>query len=114
MIGNKVFLFVACCLLGGVGGAVGSVVGHSAGRAGLWIGGIVGGILGSVAATALARSRHWLSASQFPLAAIGASLGFLCAAAIAVNTLGSPVGPVLSTILIGVGGVLGARVHRDP
>jgi hypothetical protein len=108
-----VFLFIACCLLGGLGGALGSVVGHAAGHSGLWVGGIIGGILGSVAATALARNRHWLTAAQFPAAAIGASLGFLAAAAIAVNTLGSPVGPVLSTTLIGIGAVLGTRLRRE-
>jgi hypothetical protein len=110
---TSVFLFIICCFLGGLGGALGSVIGHAAGQSGLWIGGIVGGILGSVAATALARGRHWLTAAQFPAAAIGASLGFLGAAAIAVNTLGSPIGPVLSTTLIGIGAVLGARLRRE-
>jgi hypothetical protein len=35
-------------------------------------------------------------------------VGFLLAAAIAVRTLSSPVGPVLSTLLIGTGALVGA------
>ena len=108
-----VLLFVVSCLLGGLGGALGSMVGHAAGQAGLWIGGVVGGILGSIAGVGIARSRGWVSASQFPHAAIGASVGFLVAAVIAVNTLSSPIGPVLSTMLIGAGALLGASRHRD-
>jgi hypothetical protein len=41
---------------------------------------------------------------------MGAAAGFSLAAAIAVNTLGSPIGPILSTALVGVGAVLGARL----
>jgi hypothetical protein len=101
-------LFLVSCLLGGFGGALGSIVGHAAGQRGLWIGGVIGGILGSVAAAAIARRRRWLTAAQFPSAAVGASIGFLIAAAIAVHTLSNPVGPVLSTTLIGIGALLGA------
>jgi hypothetical protein len=103
-------LFVVSCVMGGLGGALGSIVGHAAGPRGLWIGGIVGGILGAIAGVAIARQRHWLTAAQFPAAAVGASVGFLLAAAIAVNTLSSPVGPILSTGLIGLGALLGARI----
>jgi hypothetical protein len=109
---STVLLFLITCLLGGLGGAIGSMVGHAAGQTGLWIGGIVGGVLGSVGAVAVARHRRWLSPAQFPTAAAGASIGFLLAAAIAVNTLGSPIGPVLSTTLIGVGALVGARARQ--
>lgn len=106
------FLFLISCLLGGLGGALGSVVGHAAGQTGLWIGGIVGGLLGSIGAAAIARGRQWLTAAQFPWAALGASIGFLVAAAIAVNTLSSPLGPICSTTLIGIGALLGAARRR--
>src|SRR4029079_14141659 len=99
----RVLLFVVSCLLGGLGGALGSIVGHAAGQVGLWVGGVVGGSVGSIAGVGIARARHWVSASQFPAAALGASVGFLVAAAIAVHTLSSPIGPVLSTMLIGAG-----------
>src|SRR5215213_3320910 len=94
-------LFVVSCVLGGLGGAVGSIVGHAGGQVGLWIGGVVGGLLGSLAAVAIARRREWLTAAQLFPTAVGASIGFLVAAAIAVNTLSSPLGPLLSTTIIG-------------
>jgi len=105
-------LFVVSCFLGGLGGALGSIVGHAAGQTGLWIGGIVGGVLGSVAGVAVGRWRGWLTAYQFPTAAVGAAIGFLLAAAIAVKTISNPIGPLFSTLLIGAGALLGARVRR--
>jgi len=108
-----VLLFLVSCVLGGLGGAVGSIVGHAGGPLGLWIGGIVGGLLGSIAAVAIARSRRWLTPAQFFPTAIGASIGFLVAAAIAVNVLGSPLGPILSTTMIGLGAILGASRRRE-
>jgi hypothetical protein len=44
--------------------------------------------------------------------AIGAMIGFLTAALIAVNTLSSPIGPVTSTLLTGVGGLAGGAWAR--
>ena len=108
----KVLLFVVSCVLGGLGGALGSIVGHAAGQPGLWIGGVIGGLLGSIAGVAIARRRRWLTDAQFGTTALGASGGFLIAAAIAVNTLSSPIGPVLSTALIGVGALIGASGRR--
>jgi len=108
---THLLLFVVSCLLAGIGGALGSIVGHAAGNTGLWVGGVVGGLLGAVAAAAVARWRGWIAPSQFAATAVGASVGSLLAAAVAVNTLSSPVGPVLSTALVGLGALIGARVR---
>jgi hypothetical protein len=108
----RIYLFLTSCVLAGLGGALGSVIGHGAGQRGLWVGGIVGGAMGAVAATAVARARGWIQPSQFGATAIGTCAGFLAAAAIAVNTLSSPIGPLLSTGLVGVGALLGAHVSR--
>jgi hypothetical protein len=86
---------------------------HAAGRVGLWIGGVVGGVLGSIAAAALGRARGWIAPAQFWGAAIGGTVGFLLAAFVAAKTLGSPVGPVLSTLLIGLGSLIGATLRRS-
>ena len=111
---TRLLLFVVACLLAGIGGALGSIVGHAAGPRGLWVGGVVGGLLGAVAAAAIARARRWIAPSQFARTAVGASVGFLLAAAVAVNTLSSPIGPVLSTVLVGLGALLGSRgASRD-
>jgi len=105
-------LFFFSCLLGGLGGALGSIVGHAAGPAGLWVGGAIGGLLGSIAAVALARTRHWITDAQFLPTAFGAGIGFVLAAAIAVNTLSTPLGPLLSATLVGVGALVGASRRR--
>jgi len=107
-------LFVVSCILGGLGGAVGSMVGHAAGSKGVWVGGVIGGLLGAVAAAAVARARKWIEPSRFGTTAIGAAVGFILAVAIAVNTLSSPIGPILSTALIGIGAVVGARFRVTP
>ena len=103
-------LFVLASLLGGLGGALGSMVGNSVGKTGLWIGGVVGGLLGAAGAVAVAKGRSWIAASQFRATALGAMAGFLAAVAVAVNTLSSPVGPILSSGLTGIGALLGARL----
>jgi hypothetical protein len=46
--------------------------------------------------------------------ALGATVGFACAVLIAVNTLHTPVGPILSTLLVGVGGLVGRRLSKAP
>jgi len=101
-------LFFVACALGGVGGALGSIVGHAFGKGGLWAGGILGGLLASMLAARIALWRHWIVRSQFWPVALGAAVGFGVACAIAVNTLSSPVGPIMSTLFIGAGAVIGS------
>ena len=107
-------LFVLACVLGGIGGFLGSVVGGAFGRTGLFVGGAVGGILIAPLAARIAVWRQWLEPSRFPGAAIGAAIGFAAAAALAVSTMSSPVGPILSTMLVGTGAVVGARWGSSP
>jgi hypothetical protein len=105
---NALLLFLLTTALGGIGGAGGSIIGNAAGRIGLFAGGLTGGVLGSILAARIAVARGWLPRARFRGAAAGAAIGFLLAASIAVNTLSSPVGPVLSTLLIGLGALAGA------
>ncbi|AHG93729.1 hypothetical protein J421_6194 (plasmid) [Gemmatirosa kalamazoonensis] len=105
-------LFVVSCLLGGLGGAVGSIVGHAFGTRGLYVGGIVGGLLAALLTAALAVWRRWVARDRYWATAAGAAAGFLAAALVAVNTLSSPVGPVLSTALIGIGALVGGGFVR--
>jgi hypothetical protein len=74
---------------------------------GLWIGGVLGGLLGALVSVAVARRLGWIARDRFGATAAGAMIGFLVAAAIAAKTLSSPVGPVLSTSLVGIGALLG-------
>ncbi len=104
---NRAALFFVACALGGVGAALGSMVGHAFGKGGLWAGGILGGLIASMLIARIAVWRDWIVRSQFLPTAFGAAIGFLAACAVVVNTLSSPIGPVLSTLLIGAGAVLG-------
>lgn len=103
-------LFLLLIAAGGAGGMAGSIVAAAAGKRGLFIGGFVGGLIAAPLASYLAARLRWIDPRQVKGTALGAALGFLAAAIIAINTLSSPVGPVLSTLLIGAGGLLGRRL----
>ena len=106
---RALFLFLLGCVLPGIGGAVGSIVGHGFGTTALWAGGVVGGILASMAVAWSAARLHWIGPAQRGSTALGTAIGFLIAAAIATRTLSSPVGPILSTGVAGLGAVIGSR-----
>ena len=106
---SGILLFFTAILLGGLGGLLGSIVGNAFGKTGLFAGGVVGGLVAAPATGLIAAARGWVGRSEWAGVAVGAAFGFLLAAGIAVNTLSSPVGPILSTIVIGAGALLGAR-----
>jgi O-antigen/teichoic acid export membrane protein len=105
---NRVALFLVASVLGGFGGALGSIVGKAFGKGGLWVGGVLGGLLASMLVARIALWRHWIVRSQFRPTVLGAATGFLVACVVAVKTLSSPIGPLISTLLIGAGAVLGS------
>ena len=105
---SRVLLFLTAMVLGGVGGFVGSVLGNAGGKRMLFVGGFIGGVLIAPLTARIAVWRGWVAPDRAMWTAIGAAIGFVLAATIAVNTLSSPIGPVLSTLLIGFGAVLGA------
>ena len=101
------------CFLGGLGGFLGSIVGAAfGGKTALFVGGFVGGIAIAPLSARVALWRHWIEAHQYWPTAIGAALGFVAAALVAVNTLSSPIGPILSTLLTGVGALLGRQMAK--
>jgi hypothetical protein len=106
---KHVRLFVFLVFAGGLGGLLGSVVGNAFGKRALFIGGFVGGAFLTWIAARLAGRWGWIPRPQLTGVSIGATLGFLVAATIAINTLSSPIGPVLSTLAVGLGGFLGGR-----
>ena len=106
-------VFVFLTIAGGLGGFLGSVIGAAFGeQRALFIGGFIGGPIVCALAAWLAGRLGWIPLVEVRGTAIGAAVGFLVAATIAVNTLHSPVGPVLSTLCVGTGGLLGAWVSR--
>ena len=74
----------------------------------LYVGGVIGGLVMSVVAARVGVWRGWARREHATRTALCAGAGFLLAALIAANTLSSPIGPVLSASLVGLGAVLGA------
>lgn len=107
---TRVYVFVITSLLAGLGGALGSIVGNAFGKPGLWVGGVLGGLAGVAAAVAIAKGRRWITPGQVRFTTAGGMIGFLIAAGIAVNTLSSPVGPIFSSAIPGIGALLGAHL----
>ena len=107
-MGSRILLFLTATILAGLGGALGSILGNAGGPGMLRVGGIIGGLLMSFLAARIGVWRGWVPREHAGRTAIFAGAGFLLAAAIALNTLSSPVGPVLSAGLVGLGAVLGA------
>jgi hypothetical protein len=110
---NKLALFVTASIIGGLGGFVGSVLGNAFGRGGLFAGGFIGGALLAPVTAWVARRHGWIEPPQFWPVAAGAGVGFLAAATLAVNTLSSPVGPLIATTLTGLGALAGTRISRN-
>jgi hypothetical protein len=81
------------------------------GKQALFAGGILGGLIASPIACFLAARLRWIDPAHTKAMALGAAGGFLAAMAVAVNTLSSPVGPLLSPLLVGVGGLAGRYLH---
>ena len=97
---------------GGAGGVLGSMIGAAFGKTALFAGGVIGGVVATPVAVWLASRFGWIDRQAVKLTAVGATLGFLAAATIAVNTLSSPIGPILSTLLVPIGGWIGERASR--
>jgi hypothetical protein len=107
-------LFFLLATAGGAGGFLGSILGAALGIRGLFAGGVLGGLIASACAAMVAGRLKWIDRAEVPGTAVGAAVGFLAAAAVAVNTLSSPLGPMLSTLLVGAGGLIGRRVRSNP
>lgn len=111
---NLLKLFLLMVLLGGAGGALGSMAGSALGRGGVIGGGLLGGAALVVAAGFLSARWHWVTPPQRLWTIVGGVLGFAVASLVTLSTLSSPIGPILSTVLIGIGAVLGAFVGASP
>ena len=109
---KDVLLFMLLVAAGGAGGLGGSIVGSYFGPTGLFIGGACGGLIAAPLAALLAARLGWLARPERGLTALGAALGFAAAATVAVLTIQSPVGPLLSPLLVGLGGFIGRALAR--
>jgi hypothetical protein len=109
---RETFLFVLFVVAGGLGGLLGSIAGSYFGSSGLFTGGVLGGLVAAPSAAWLAARVGWLDRRELPDTAAGAALGFAAAATVALLTIQSPVGPLLSPLLVGLGGFAGRTIAR--
>lgn len=108
MTRKSLMLFVLVSFLAGVATFLGSVLGHFFGKGGLYAGAIIGGIAGVIVAVQIAFRRGILGRKRVAGATIGGILGLILAAEIATRNLSTPIVPLASILLIGLGSVFGA------
>lgn len=108
MTRKSALLFLLVSGFAGVLTFLGSAVGHLLGTTGVFAGAIVGGIIGVFVAARIAVSRKILGPKRFAGATIGGVLGLILAAEIATHNMSTPVVPLASILLIGLGAVFGA------
>jgi hypothetical protein len=108
---KRVFLFFASTIVTGAFAAIGSMIGHFFGsHLAVMLGGIFGGLFGAILSARIAVRLKWIANEDFYPTTFGAEIGFLAAAFIAMKTLSTPIGPLLSSLLIGVGAVIGSLI----
>ena len=103
---------LACWLVTGFGAAVGSILGNAAGPLGLKIGAILGGVLCLLLAVTASARLGWLPARERTAAFLGGLAGFAVAVPITLSNMHTPLIPVASCALAGVGALLGAGFAR--
>jgi len=112
MTRKSALLFVLVCGFAGIATFLGSVVGHFFGTTTVYAGAIIGGVSGIFVANRTAVSRQIPGPKRFWVATIGGILGLILAAEIATHNMASPVVPLASILLIGLGAVFGAASRQ--
>jgi len=113
MFWKRIWLFFLTCGASGLLTVVGSMGGHAFGRTVLFVGAVVGGIIGIALAGLIARRLRLIDHRSYLPAVIGGTIGYVLAAVIAVNNLHTPVVPILSVSLVGLGAVAGSLTGRN-
>lgn len=108
MTRKSMLFFLLVSFIAGVGLFLGSVLGNAVGKTGLYAGAIIGGIAGVAVATRIAVKRGILGRKRIWPATIGGVLGLILAAEIATRNMSTPIVPLASILLIGLGAIFGA------
>ena len=109
---KALFLFLIVCVSAGIVAFVGSVLGGAIGQTQLFIGGIIGGLVGVVIGGWIAQRRRLINENELKSTIIGGCVGFIIATVIALNNLHTPVIPLLSTSLTGIGTLIAVGIKR--
>lgn len=114
---KNVWLFLLTSVPTGLMAAAGSILGGKVGgQPGLFVGAVVFGILGVILEVTLARRLRLLAPERYRPALLGGVLGFALAAPAAVfgsQWLSSPLIPIASVALVGLGVLVASRPRRQ-
>ena len=113
MVWKRIWLFGLTYGVSGLLTVLGSIGGHAFGRTGLSVGAFVGGIIGIALAGLLARRLRLIDHRSYLPVVIGGIIGYVFAAVIAVCNLHTPLVPILSVSLVGLGAVAGSFTGRN-
>lgn len=94
----------------GAAAVLGSVLGAAVNHAGLFIGALLGGLIGVWVAVRLSKSLRFIEANEIRPGILGGCIGFLLAAPLAAANAHTPVIPVLSVGLVGLGALVSAKI----
>jgi len=101
-----------CWLMTGLATVGGSILGNAGGPTGLKAGAVLGGIIGLLIAIGIAKRLAWIPPAEIRGGFVGGLIGFAVAIAITLSNMDTPVAPVMSTGLVGVGVLIGAGFAR--
>ncbi len=107
---RRIGIFVATWVATGFVAVLGSAAGSAFGPRGLVVGALFGGVLGCMAAVWGISRLGWVSRERLLNTITGGLVGFGLAALVTVNNLHTPLAVVLSSLLIGVGAVVGSEI----
>jgi hypothetical protein len=89
---------------------LGSVLGASVNHTGLFVGALFGGLIGVWVAVRLSKTLRFIEANEVRAGILGGGIGFLLAAPVAAANAHTPVIPVLSAGLVGLGALVSVIV----
>lgn len=104
---KRLMLVPMTSVLSGSAAVLGSILGNAGGQLWLMGGAVLGGVIGTIAAARLASRFRVIAPRQVRAASIGGLVGFGIAAPLAASNLHTPVIPILSSALPGLGSLLG-------
>lgn len=111
---NLLKVFLLTVLLAAGGAALGGFAGTSMGPGGLLLGGFVAGTAFVVAGGFLSARLRWIRTEQRLWSILGGAFGFALAWMVALATIMTPGALIASSIIVGIGAVLGAVVGVSP
>jgi hypothetical protein len=104
---RRIWLFLLVCVFNGALALIGSILGNFFGKTGLFAGAVLGGLIGVALAGLAARRLRLIDEGGYTRTVIGGSIGFAVACLIATSNLHTPIIPLLSEALVGLGAVIG-------